>query len=96
MFSLSQLTKRAPAEELKEPKAPSDISPQQFVVLELMGDGLARTDRDLTRELGFSDMNSVRPRVTELVQNGYLKVVAKVRDAETGKSVRLVTLVEGS
>jgi hypothetical protein len=42
--------------------------------------------------LGFSDMNSVRPRITELVQAGRLIELKKIKDATTGKSVRIVSL----
>jgi hypothetical protein len=37
---------------------------------------------------GFSDMNSVRPRITELVEEGFLVEGPSVKDALTGRTVR--------
>lgn len=50
------------------------------------------TDRQIMRGLGFTDPNAVRPRVTELVDALLLAEVGETRDAETGKTVRLVDL----
>jgi hypothetical protein len=41
-------------------------------------------------ELGYGDMNSVRPRITELVDYGAMVEVGDTVDALTGKTVRLV------
>lgn len=51
------------------------------------------TDREIMRGLLFSDMNCIRPRVTELVQAGLLKEVARRHDADTGKTVRVVDVM---
>ena len=51
-----------------------------------------KTDREVMLGLGFSDMNSVRPRVTELVDVGALVEVAAKRCPVTGKTVRIVDL----
>jgi predicted HTH transcriptional regulator len=48
------------------------------------------TDRQIMEHLGFSDLNAVRPRITELVQRGILTEAASTRDPITGKTVRLV------
>lgn len=48
----------------------------------------AFTDRQMMHILGFTDMNSVRPRITELTDTGYLVEVDSVRDEVTGKTVR--------
>jgi hypothetical protein len=58
----------------------------------VFGIGEALTDREICMLLGFSDMNSVRPRITELVQAGRLIELKKIKDATTGKSVRIVSL----
>lgn len=50
------------------------------------------TDRQIVELLGFSDMNSCRPRVSELVDFGYLIECGNVRDSVTGKTVRQVKL----
>lgn len=51
--------------------------------------GVAITDRDAMQRLGFTDPNSVRPRVTSLVHRGLLAEVGHVTDETTGKRVRL-------
>ena len=51
------------------------------------------TDRDCMTALGFTDMNSVRPRITELVQSGLLREVGEIEDRITGKRVRLVEAI---
>lgn len=50
------------------------------------------TDREVMRGLGFSDMNSVRPRITEAVEIGALIEVGEKRCPVTGKTVRIVDL----
>lgn len=50
------------------------------------------TDREIVRGMGFSDMNSVRPRVTEAVELGALVEVSEKRCPVTGKTVRIVDL----
>jgi len=46
------------------------------------------TDRDVAVALGFSDMNSVRPRITELIEAGVVSEHSTVRCPVTGKMVR--------
>jgi hypothetical protein len=53
------------------------------------GHGLS-TDRDVLRGLNYSDMNQVRPRITELVDANLLEEVDKVRCPITHHSVRRV------
>jgi len=50
------------------------------------------TDRQICKELGFSDMNSVRPRATELIQAGLIVEVDNITDEATGKRVRVLAL----
>lgn len=50
------------------------------------------TDRDVKDVLGFADMNAVRPRITELIESGVLRECGRVKDAVTGKMVRVVTV----
>lgn len=50
------------------------------------------TDRDICQRLGFSDMNAVRPRITELVRDGIIEEVADRIDSATGRPVRVVRL----
>jgi hypothetical protein len=48
------------------------------------------TDRQIARGMGFGDMNSVRPRVTELVESGFLTELDSVKCEVTGRHVRRV------
>ena len=50
------------------------------------------TDRMVKDMLGFEDMNSVRPRITELVKHGYLEEVDRAKCPVTGKQVRVCNL----
>lgn len=50
------------------------------------------TDRDVMAGLGLPDMNSVRPRCTELVGAGVLVEVGRRRCRVTGKTVRVLDL----
>lgn len=52
--------------------------------------GKPMTDREVMHAMGFSDMNAVRPRISECVKSGHLVEVGAVKDAVTGKTVRLV------
>lgn len=56
------------------------------------GPGAKATDRQVMIALGFSDMNSVRPRITELINDGVLVEVGETTDGVTRKRVRLVSL----
>ena len=51
------------------------------------------TDRDVKTILEFSDMNSVRPRITEMVKAGDLKETGTVIDRTTKKPTRTVRWV---
>jgi len=46
------------------------------------------TDREVMMALHFGDMNSVRPRITELVKDGLLEEHSSVEDMTTGRPVR--------
>jgi hypothetical protein len=50
------------------------------------------TDRQIMLALRFSEPNSVRPRITELVSVGELVEVGTVRCPVTGKRVRVVDI----
>lgn len=52
------------------------------------------TDRRVMESLGFVDCNSVRPRITELVDAGIVRECGKTRDHVTDKTVRLVEVVK--
>ena len=48
------------------------------------------TDREVKDQMGFHDMNEVRPRITELVKYNLLHEVGKKKCPATNKSVRIV------
>ncbi len=50
----------------------------------------ASTERDVMLGLGFCDMNSVRPRLSELIDDGRVLEVGSRPDAMTGRKVRVV------
>jgi len=47
------------------------------------------TARMIATELGFSDMNAVKPRLTELKNKGIIEASGKAYDALTKRSVAL-------
>lgn len=52
------------------------------------------TDRQVAGMLGFTDMNAVRPRISECIKAGYLRECKETTiDELTGKRVRLVEVV---
>lgn len=52
------------------------------------------TARECARKLGFTDLNAVKPRITELCQKGYLRACGKEYDSLTCRNVALFELVE--
>jgi len=48
------------------------------------------TDRKLKDALRYVDMDSVRPRITELIKKGCIEQCGRVTCSLTGKSVRLI------
>lgn len=66
----------------------------QAVLEWVRGHGPA-TDREIMRGLGFADPNTVRPRVTELVEWGLLAEIGRRVDSLTHKTVRVVDVPRG-
>lgn len=52
------------------------------------------TARECARKLGFTDLNAVKPRITELCQKGYLRACGKAYDELTQRRVARFDLVE--
>lgn len=48
------------------------------------------TDRQIAYALGFTERNSVSPRITELIRAGIVREVGSTKDEITGKKVRVV------
>jgi len=52
------------------------------------------TDRLVCLNLGFSEMNAVRPRITEMVKDNILEEITKTKDAITGRTVRVCQIMD--
>lgn len=61
-------------------------SERQRMILECLGNR-EMTARMIATELGFSDMNAVKPRLTELKSKGHIEAVGKAYDALTQRTV---------
>ena len=59
---------------------------RQAKILEALGDK-EMTSREIATLLGYTDMNAVRPRITELVAMGKIVVCGAVNDPVTGRTV---------
>jgi hypothetical protein len=55
--------------------------------------GKALTDREIMEALDFKEPNAVRPRITELIQDGWMKEVGNVICTVTEKRVRQVKAI---
>lgn len=66
------------------------LSARAGAVLEWVVEHGPHTDREVMKGMGFTDMNSVRPRITELVDTGLLSQVGSKECPVTGKRVRVV------
>jgi hypothetical protein len=66
------------------------FSVRELSVLGAVGRLRVASDREVMVALGFSDMNAVRPRITELVDDGVLEEVCSKEDPVTRKTVRVV------
>ena len=58
------------------------------------GSPLGLTDRQCMTILGFSELNQVRPRITELIGGGYLKEICSVKCDITNRKVRVCRLTD--
>lgn len=67
-----------------------NLSKRSTAILEHLQLSKEKTDRQVRDEMGFDDMNNVRPRITELVQAGFLTECGKTKCPITNKLVRLV------
>lgn len=82
---ITQYTRRASFE--KKPN-------RQDEILEFM-DGKSRlTAREIVKGLGYTDMNAVRPRLTELLIEGRIVAVGKERDKVTNRLVAVYEVKE--
>jgi hypothetical protein len=76
------------AYRIEEPKL-SKRAQAIYAYIERVG---PRTDRQVMQGMWFTDMNNVRPRITELIDAGKLMEVTSVVCLITKKHVRLVDI----
>ena len=72
-------------------KAP--MGQRQRMILEVLGDK-EMTANEIRKALGFSDLNAVRPRLTELKDKGLIEAVGKKWDKDTERNVAVFKKVE--
>lgn len=66
---------------------------RKMEILEVLGDR-ELTARQICAELGADDMNYVRPRLTELLQQGKVEVIGKTWDYATERKVAVWKVVK--
>ena len=70
----------------------ASLTKRQQAIYDALSEVPAMSDRQIMMRLGFTDMNSVRPRVTEMLKSRVLIEVGERRDTVTGQTVRLVAI----
>ena len=68
------------------------LSKRAAAILDWITEAGPRTDRQVMQGMGFTDMNSVRPRITEAIDLGTLVEVGEKVCPVTHKTVRIVDL----
>lgn len=61
-------------------------TPRAKQIMEVLGDR-EMTSREIAQEMGFTDMNAVKPRMTELQSLGRVKAISKKKDPVTNVRV---------
>ena len=77
--------------KLSYTKRPLTRKQQILHVLE----GNELTARQIADRMGYSDMNAVRPRVTELMMDGKIRTVRKTMDLTTNRWTAVFAIEEG-
>ena len=68
---------------------------RQAKILEVLGNK-EMTSREIATLLGYTDMNAVRPRITELVAMGKIATCGAVTDPVTGRTVAVYRRVRNA
>ena len=68
------------------------LSKRAWLILAFITHNGPKTDRQVMEGMGFKEPNSVRPRITELIEAGKLLEVTSVRCPTTVKTVRVVNV----
>ena len=65
---------------------------RKAIYLVMLKHGTRLTDREIKDKMGLSDMNAVRPRITEMIKSGHVEEVESVKCPVTNKTVRKVRI----
>ena len=71
----------------------TDRNNRQRAILEVLGEK-EMTARQIRDDLGFTDMNAVRPRLTELRDMGLIETCGKAYDYDSRRNVALFRRVQ--
>jgi len=66
-----------------------DFTKRQREILGAFAQRVTLTDRECLAALGYADMNAVRPRITELIDQGVLREIGGTSCPVTKKRVRV-------
>ena len=61
---------------------------RQMVIMEVLGTR-QMTAREIAEELGFTDLNAVKPRLTELMKRDAIRTCGKKKDHITSRTVAI-------
>lgn len=61
---------------------------RQLVIMEILGTR-QMTAREIADELGYEDLNAVKPRLTELLYKDAIRTCGKKKDYKTGRTVAI-------
>ncbi len=68
--------------------ASSDFSDRERAIIHCLGESaVPLTAREIAGRLGYADLNAVRPRLTELLEDHIVAEATRVRCPVTGKTV---------
>jgi hypothetical protein len=71
-----------------------EMNKRETLIYGLLSQNLrSMTDREIMTELGFPEPNCVRPRITELIKNYWLRETGTVTDATSRVEVRKVRAI---
>ena len=76
------------AETRRESYKKTDKVTRQFAILEALGSE-EMTAREIAQKLHYTDLNAVKPRITELMQLGRLEATGKKLDPLTERKVAI-------
>ena len=72
-----------------------DPSTRQAVILDAFRRHGDMTARECAKALGYTDLNAVKPRITELCHKGWLEAVGKKLDPTTLRNVAVFHIRAG-